>query len=656
MDMRTRGGDRQVTASFASPYRTDIQGLRAIAVLSVLIFHANPALMPGGFVGVDIFFVISGYLITGIILKDCYNNSFSVASFYRRRIRRIFPALLVMLIATLVAGYVLLAPTDFRSVARNTISSTLFVSNIDFYLSTNYFAGPSSLKPLLHTWSLSVEEQFYIIFPFIIFLSYKYARPHITSVFTVLFLVGLVVSQVMVTHSAEQGYFLAPARAFEFLVGSVLAARPSYAFLSGRVRDSVALLGIALMLVPMFLYSETLPFPGVTALVPCLGVGAVIAAGLTGESFGGRLISSGPFIFFGNISYSLYLWHWPILAYMRNIYGIELDSIQISIAILLSILAGSASYYFVEQPFLRPRLAGIPFLTAGAVSMGVMVSVGAAIMAMKGMPGRFSPEAQAMFAGATDFNPHRARCHNGSESPMAYGENCVFGAKGVKPDVVVWGDSHGAELVIALSAYAEKAGRSIMQLTASACPPSINFSLGRRPFCRIHNRQMLRAIAEDTSVKTVVLAVNGATYLKQVPEVANLAGDGADAKTLQSGYEEVVHALLAAGKSVVVMSQIPVMNSDPPKIAGFAVQRGEDPGVLGLTRQQYEADSMRWNKVVSGVAQQPGVTYLDVAELLCDSNLCRIYDKDRGMLYFNPTHLSLKGTELLAAKLAPSLY
>lgn len=205
-------------------FRRDIQGLRAIAVVSVLMFHAIPNIVPGGYVGVDVFFVISGYLITGLIIREIENETFSIAEFYRRRIRRIFPALMVLLIGCLVAGYFILTPTQYKELSRTALSTMLFVSNFDFYKLTDYFGGASDLKPLLHTWSLAVEEQFYIVFPLLLHAIRKHLKRRIRLVLFGLFVGSLILSEVLRIKDSSAAYYMAPSRGFELLAGAMIAA------------------------------------------------------------------------------------------------------------------------------------------------------------------------------------------------------------------------------------------------------------------------------------------------------------------------------------------------------------------------------------------------------------------------------------------------
>lgn len=289
-------------------FRNDIQGLRAIAVLTVVIFHAWPAMLPGGFIGVDMFFVISGFLIGDIIYRDIASNSFSLLDFYRKRVRRIFPALFVMLLITLVIGFFVLSPVAFKELGRTTVSATLFLSNVDFTLFSGYFDSVAETRPLLHTWSLSVEEQFYIFYPLILMAIVRWLPYLLLPIIgvSVVLLAGL--SEWAIHQFTIAGYFLSPYRAFELLIGAFAAYAPSP---KGR-QTFAASAGLITIILSLVNLTPDSMFPGLNAMFPTVGVALVLWAGRAEhETLVSRLLSVPPIMFFGAISYSLYLWHWP---------------------------------------------------------------------------------------------------------------------------------------------------------------------------------------------------------------------------------------------------------------------------------------------------------------------------------------------------------
>jgi len=625
-----------------SPHiRLDIQGLRAIAVLSVVIFHAWPAALPGGYIGVDIFFVISGYLISSILIKDIEGQRYSIVEFYRRRIARIFPALYLMLAAVAVGGYVVLTPDGLKELGRNLVSTTFFVSNIDFWLLTGYFDGAADLKPLLHTWSLAVEEQFYIVYPPLLYLLLsRLGRSRVTWLAMGGAALGLAFSELAVHRWPTAAYFLAPSRAFELLIGCALACgatRPA----PQRWAGIASATGLALIALPLAIYSNATPFPGLAAAVPTLGTALIIWAGGRAAPAGNRWISTPPLRFFGDISYSLYLWHWPVLAYARNLYGLELPPTVAAAAVVLAVMLGLASFHLVEQPVLQRRPSTRTCFQWGAAMNLGAVALAALFVMGQGLPARFTPEVHALFEARNDFNSRRGLCHNDAGKPIPYARNCSYGAAGTAPDVAVWGDSHGTELVAALGEQARLSGRSLLQITASACPPALGFKSKERPHCDELNRQTLDGLLGDPHIKTVLLVANPARY---------------DEAMLEQGFRATVERLAASGKKIVLVSAIPVMTQDPPAFVGRAKSLSHDLESLGRPRQAYEQETGQWQAFVQALHIQYQTGYFEPASLLCDAKLCHMYQRDTGVLYFNSDHLSLKGASLVADQIARQIY
>lgn len=614
--------------------RDDIQGLRAIAVLSVLIFHAFPTILPGGFVGVDIFFVISGYLITGIVYRAAIDGKLSYLDFYRRRIRRIFPALFAMLFPTVIVGALILSPTEYESLAKSAISSIFFVSNIYFWKNIDYFATDAQFTPLLHTWSLGIEEQFYIFLPIIIAILVRFAQRYVALFIALGFMASLVLSEVLIDRSAIASYYLLPTRAFELLVGSFLAVTRLPLPSSETARGALGLGGLLLMAGSFVGISEAARFPGFNALMPTLGTALVLHAGSRGAAnYVSHLIANRLFVFFGNISYSLYLWHWPILAYMRIIYGNQLPFPAASMAVLSATFLSVLSYRFVEKPIMKYPTSRAPFLRAGVLSMIIGSLALASIILLNGIPNRFSPESQRLFAAANDFSPERARCHNNGREVMSYSENCIFGDPDSDRLVVVWGDSHATELAWALGEESDE-GWAIMQITASNCSPILGYSPPNRPNCATHNQDMLSALVADRRVVAVVMA-SATTDLRLI-----------------GGMEAAVKALRQAGKEVILLTQLPTFSVDPPARLGYASAWGEPLAQFGLPITKYELRNRSWNSGLAGVARRHDAKIVSSVAALCDADFCPMYDEDNGVLYFNKNHISVAGARRIARSVA----
>lgn len=613
--------------------RNDIQGLRAISVLAVILFHAWPALLPGGFVGVDMFFVISGFVITKTILKDLDAGGFSIAQFYRRRIRRIFPALYLVLLVTGLVSLLVLSPSDLVDFEKSTLATVFFSSNLYFLKSSGYFDGASSLKPLLHTWSLSVEEQFYFVYPIAFAFVYKRYPKFLLHVLGLCALISLVLSESMLRNHPSAVFYLAPSRAFELLLGALVAC-PSLRPLADKLRNAASLVGLAMVCGALTLINEQLPFPGVAALLPCVGVALLIYAGNGGPTQAGRLLSFWPLVLLGNVSYALYLWHWPALALARNFaggdLGIGLTVVVLAIAVLGSIL----SFKYVEQPVLRNRWKDLPYLRIGLVMMVALPALSLPALLSQGFPQRFSPATLALFSASEDFNPRRAACHSDNGTPIPYERNCIFGSQDAVPDVAVWGDSHGAELLVPLGQRLQKEGRSALQITASACPPVLHYQVSDRPHCEEHNTQTLAHILADPRISTIVLAANFSGY--QHNAYAHML----------AGFQATVSRLRSGGKRVIVVGPIPVFDFDPPALLGIRHAWQQSPMDKGLPVQTYRERNQQAFTMLSNIPSQAHDVVFPQS-VLCDAGMCRSYAEGQGVLYFNSNHLSLAGAKVL---------
>lgn len=629
----------------ASRFRNDIQGLRALAVGAVVLNHALPQAAPGGYVGVDVFFVISGFLISRIIAADIENERFSIVDFYRKRVRRIFPALLVVLLATLAAGYFMLTPAAYRELAMTAMAASFFVSNFAFYSLTGYFDGAAEFKPLLHLWSLAVEEQFYIFFPpFLMLFWRRISRAKSVMLLVAAGMASLLVAELLLLKAPSAAYYMLPPRAVELLIGVLIGIGGIPPLKSQALRDWTSVLGLAMMIASITVFSPTTPFPGVRSLLPCLGAGLLIHAGTGGaETWGGRLLSLTPLTYIGAISYSLYLWHWPILVYLRTALDADLPIAWAGAAILAALALASLTYHLVERPVLSRRADRFRFLWIGGAQIALVTALCGFVMIAQGIPGRYSPEARKLIAGSEDINPRRDTCHYGGEAPPPpYGRTCAFGSEDRAPDVAVWGDSHGAELAPYLGERAGSMRRSVRELTSSACPPAQGFASPEHTHCGEFNEMALTSLAADAQIRTVILVANGQIYKNR--------------EQLERGMQKSVEGLLAAGKSVIVVMQTPLMAFDVASKAALMTRYGLDANGLGESSSHAYAEARAYDRFVSGLGRQPGVAVYDPKRALCDKAVCHAYSRASGVLYFNPRHLSLAGVGVAFRLLADKLY
>lgn len=457
-------------------YRADIDGLRAVAVVAVVLFHLDVDLIKGGYVGVDIFFVISGYLITNVLVADIRGERFSILAFYDRRIRRIFPALFAMMLATGLAALVVLLPPEIVDLSKSVIAATLFSSNMYFMEVTDYFNSSGNVAPLLHTWSLAVEEQFYFVFPLLLYGLRHVSRPTRLLVLGGLGVLSFGLSVELVRTDQVMAFYLAPSRAWELLLGSMIALGAFPPLRRSWLREAVAGLGALLIVASLVTFYAAMPFPGVRALAPCLGAACVLQAGEGGSSQTARLLSLKPIVFVGLISYSLYLWHWPIIVFTRLWWVAPLGAVGDTVVLGASVAAGTLSWWFIERPYrLRSHLqtpARLRLAASAAMAGAVLLAV--ALLASNGSAVAVPPEVSRV-AGFIHYDDRpvyrRGSCFLDShvDTLAAYDPAVCLARSMVRPDLLVIGDSHAAHLWSGLRAAFPDA--DVLQATASGCKP-----------------------------------------------------------------------------------------------------------------------------------------------------------------------------------------
>lgn len=629
------------SANASGQFRPDIHGLRGLAILSVVFGHAVPGLLPGGFTGVDVFFVISGYLISRIVLSQSERGRFHFLSFYQQRIRRIVPALVVMVVACGVVGALLLPPGAFAELGRNITAAALLVPNFQAYRSTGYFDGLREWKPLLHLWTIGVEAQFYLLWPPILLTFRRWFGQHLWIAILAGALTSLTLSEYWTHANPNAAFFLAPSRGFEFAIGAAVALAPKSAFRE-RHGGAASLAGLVMIAAGMIFLTPQVPYPGLAALVPCCGAG-LIAWSSDAQGIGGRILAFRPLFWVGTISYSLYLWHWPLLAFGRIALGPDFGPAAIFMLLAASVVVASASFAFVERPFLETGEPAKRIWIGSALSAVVLLAVGLSISGADGWPGRFSSEALRALAAEQDYSPARRACHNNAGPPRMYGKNCWIGNLSRRPDVAVYGDSMGVELAYVLGQAAMAQNRSVMEVTSTGCPPAQRYRPFGRPNCEAWNANMVRALAADRHIKYVILTVAGAYYDNQ--------------NELRRGYAETVRALQRAGKTVVLISEAPSYHFEVPETVALRLNAGLSVDRLGIPVESLNEGAYgAWRGYLQSVAKQTGAPIFDPARAICTRAFCQVYDAAAGVLYFDSFHPGVKGTQLMSAALVRALY
>jgi peptidoglycan/LPS O-acetylase OafA/YrhL len=618
--------------------RADIQGMRAVAVLAVLAFHASHMALPGGFIGVDVFFVLSGYLITQVLLRPMEEKRFSIRDFYRRRIRRLYPALFTVLAFTLIMGLAFFPPTLLKELVKSQFFTTLFLSNLAFARETGYFDIQAELKPLLHTWSLGVEEQFYLLFPPILYVLHRWAKRLLWPALFALAIWSLWFSQTRLAAHPEVSFYFPTSRAFELLIGALCVAIDRHVSLPTLAQRILSVAGLAAIALGLVLINADSPFPGLLALLPCLGTAALL---VSPQGWGNRALSWSPLVRVGDISYSLYLWHWPLLVFTRFVFP---DSPWMIVAALI-LSAGLAwlSWRYIETPFLRahtekhPEKRRLPIWTFGGLAMTASIGLCLCIYYAGGLPQRFSPQERVYLAATNDYNHDRNKCHMRSDRPLDYDKLCVYGAADVPASYAVWGDSHGAELAKALGERLTAKGASLKSITMSGCPAT----LSRAAVCRQHNIDTLAAVKADPYMRTVIL-------------VGNLHDDDASSRAAIKGMEHTALELKKAGKQVVIVFPIPTFDYDPPSKLALESRAGHAPETIGSPHAHYEDRRGHIRDEFARFTLVNDMTGIRPDAIFCDT-ICHVYRPGKGVLYFNAGHLSLTGAGLLADEITRTL-
>ncbi|MEZ5855582.1 MAG: acyltransferase family protein [Hyphomicrobiaceae bacterium] len=664
--MRSRVEELEGEVSMASVnpsegYRRDIDGLRALAVLPVVLSHAGIAGFSGGFIGVDIFFIISGFLITGILIREIEAGTFSLIRFYERRVRRILPALFAMLAAVTVAGWFFLTPDRYVAFARSAIATIAFVSNVWFWRATgDYFGSTAELEPLLHTWSLAVEEQFYIVFPLLLWLVATRTRPTRIAIIVTL-AIGSFALSVWATHAEPvANFFLAPMRSWELGIGALLALGVIPAKAPRPTCEVAAALGLALILASITLITPATPFPGLAALPPCLGAGLIIWACGQHTTAVGRLLSTPVPVWFGLISYSLYLWHWPLLVALKLSQNTTTLATHHAWAVVaLAITLAYASWRFVEQPFRRRGSSTttsriFPASLAGATALLAAASV---IVIQRGFTTRLPATVQATFERAVRRSDIEIACMKRSR-PVQDGLCRVGSNTKHEPDMLIWGDSHAAAMLPGFEIWLDRQGRSAAAAVKSACPPLLHIvrtDQGNRHRCDAFNDAVITYLERHTAIRTVVLAARWALAAEgtRAPGETGspaLLGRADSATTTPAvannlalfsyGMAETVRRLTAMDRQVLILGGVPEIGFSAPQAhlaqAFFARQPSNPPDFAAIQRRNANADA-----AIKTVASKFGASQVSIARLMCQP-ACRTQDGGT-IFYRDDDHLSIAG-------------
>ena len=607
-------------------YRPDIDGLRAVAVLSVFAYHLRPDLLPAGGLGVDIFFVISGYLIGGIILRAAETGTFSFAQFYERRLRRIGPALLLAVLVTLAASTALMMPNELESGGVAASAAILFASNIYFWATIDYFNEAAADLPLLHTWSLGVEEQFYILAPIILILLARHARRWMWPCLSLLLVASLVLNSWQVGQSPADAFYLPQGRAWELLAG-VLVNRAALLRQQPRLwREAAAWAGGVLLLGSLIFLDPGKGWPGLLA-VPCVsGTALIILAGQQGTTSLGRLLSLPPVVFIGLISYSLYLWHWPAIVFYREIFLADAISSKGALAIFVGAVAvATLTWRYVERPFRDGRRISRPVLVrqtgAGAVAA---IAFGAILVAGNGFPQRFDTRTAwiASFAASSEQNAWR-RCIMTERNRLSdFDPGCLSAPPG-KRRILLIGDSHANMFHPALADLPDAA---VLEATHAACEP--DWALSPQGAGSPCGRLLASALAKMEKNPPDLVVVSW-QWRRVVPE--NMAALG--------------RRLARLNAPIVLIGPTPEYRVRVPKLLAAARERGEP----NLPQRYLSPYLWTTDERVEPIARQFAV-YLSPRKVMCEERRCSGWIGGQPS-YYDRQHLTEDGARLLLQRM-----
>lgn len=634
-------------------YRADVDGLRAIAVMLVLLFHLGFAPLSGGFVGVDVFFVISGYLITSNIVSASDAGSFSLLDFYDRRIRRIFPALLAVVGTTCGVGYFVLTPGDYLNLGQSAAYTSASIGNLYFLWHTGYFDAAADLMPLLHTWSLAVEEQFYVVWPlFLLGVTRLSGGSRLSLLCSIVAcaVLSLLASIYQVATDPKAAFFLPHTRAWELAIGAILAVAQNVAwtFRAGALVNVLKLIGLGLIAASALVLTPESTFPGLNALAPTIGAFLLLIP-TGGSTWVARLLAIEPLPFIGRISYSLYLWHWPIIVFWRHYAnGAALSSGEAILILALSVLAAWASWRWIETPFRNRRYDKRFVVGAGILASSAVAAVGLAIVALKGFPQRIPDQIQALRSRDVmwDWNcPQNVKVKEGWGAGM-----CAVGAKWEEASsrALIWGDSHAEHLMPLLDAAGRQTDTAI--LLFRACPAIISESGIRREYpgypaynkaCDESRARAVRILNSEPEIDTVLLAAAWPYLVGRIHRDGSAPPSGTEALTLvKEGIEDLMPEISRPQRRVVVLGDTPHWAFDP--IPCVVARDGS------LLRRECQADASAvpydgaqktMNEALRSLHNsRNGLEVAILADHLCDEAKC-LADLGGEFLYRDADHL-----------------
>ena len=649
-------------------YRKEIDGLRALAVIPVILFHAGFTTFSGGFVGVDIFFVISGYLITTIIVDELEKGSFSLLNFYERRARRILPALFFVMLCTIPFAWFFMIPRELSEYSKSLISVPLFVSNIVFWLDSGYFSQASELKPLLHTWSLAVEEQYYVLFPLFLILAWNLGKKWIFSLLFLAAILSILSAQWGSSAHPSLTYFILPTRGFEILIGALISLLINYksstTLVSQSVSQSVSLVGLILIFYAIFAFNKNTPSPSLYTLVPTIGAGFILVfannKNLVGKMLGNKLL-----VGIGLISYSSYLWHQPLLAFAKLRSFDNLSTTSLIILCFFSLALGYISWKFVEKPYRDRKIIPLIQIIKSILTFAILfIAIGLTGYLAKGFPNRFNipNEVAKMFIG----NNIREYCDLNYNDDGKSIEFCELGDKSQKKiDLAIFGDSHSGAVLPAFDKIGKDISKKYTHIGLGGCPPFIGVDVAKGNYapkvCEDLAYKQFEFVKLN-NIKKVFLVGRWSLYTEGdynglgIYYLITEKNTNLDKDTSRINFKEssrnTIEKYQAIGVQVFVMAQIPQQKINP-EVLYLKLYSGDHPdkqeiiNSVSITKKDHLSLQKYNREVFESFKQSQNFTYINLDNSFCDGEKCYIGSKIKSN-YLDENHLSINGALYLS--------
>jgi peptidoglycan/LPS O-acetylase OafA/YrhL len=622
-------------------YQPHIDGLRAVAVLSVLIYHINNSWLPGGFIGVDIFFVISGFLITKIISTSIIDGNFSLKIFYNRRIKRILPVYFLVSSVSICFAWLLFFPKDLIGFANSLLSSTFFISNFYFWKTSDYFSSAIELKPLVHTWSLSVEEQFYVFWPLTLAILYKFKSGISKKLSILIFIIISIFLSYLLSKSDPQfAYYSIATRGFELLVGAFAALYTKESLLKSKV---LSYLGAILIVISFIVINKKIDFPGVIALIPCIGAVCIIVSAKSNTLIN-RILETKVAVSIGLISYSLYMWHWPILAFAKYYYT-HLTGIHILLLVLLMFLLSYITRYTIEQKIMHAQYGlrkslGYVFITPAIIFM----LFAAYINFNAGVPTRFSAEERVLIE-QTYSNRHAC---SKERFILDFDDECFIKSfKTNNKKILLWGDSHANHFSGFFEEVAKHEAVDVYKMSFPGCPPIAGVYRINRTYsesCYLHNFRVQELLLNTNNFDYVALAANWSNY----PLGANLADDdnkeisiSNSKRAFYNNLQKQLELFSSKGIKVIFLDSVPNFKSNASQcqlkniIFGYPKQQFCERSLMAIKKERLAYDYF----IKNVISATDNIFVLDFMDFFCRKSVCKtLFDGE--MMYRDQNHIT----------------